>query len=1816
MMGPKYALPIGLVFLLIATAFLTIPIATADPPASGDWTIAQDAVETVTGQTFDLDGNIIVEQDGTLTITNSVFTIAGNITIEASGTATFTNTTIIFICDYDDHRWLDVEGGAELLMQGCTLRSQDDTYRYGMEFQASADVELNGCTITDVHSGIEIWSDIADINNNYISNSDYGIEAYGSPDIENNYIHHNTDFGIYVHNGASPDLLNNQIYFNGHYGIYNHEGTPHIEGNNIYNNYDSGIQSVNVGPTAYTITDNTIRYNMGNGIYLDDTSPTISDNIIEGNTGNGIQIYGDQYYLGATDIDSSVITGNGGHGIWLDNHQSNASVDNCVIYHNLGWGIYARGGHLTGDMNSNGFLDTRGIGNRQGQITQYWNLFVDIQDPDDAGLYLYNDIFNPSPWFVGDGHDDYNFGWRLDSELYNDGTSLDTGTYFIVADETGGNMMATASTTLDDNTNIVMTLANAPDVGVSGWGFSNPTPSVGDTVTTTIDIQNWGGADATNCDVDVYVSHEDGTEEFISTEMVSVAQSTTEQINVDFTFDNAGRYTFRAVVDPDNDFWEEDDTEANPNNIDTQDLDVDGMSAYIRTVRNYIDEPHWWGWTDFTEQDVVSTDPNSWETFQVRTSKYHGATDQFNIILGATTWEVKASFEGNPSTTNLITDYTMNNGWNQDWYLHVRPPADAPRGDNLNLDITVQSDNDNTVEDTYHLDCYANWVIPEGTTETASTEVLDIGYSIRVYGELQLTDCDWTFNNYPQVKFINIEDGGKAVIDNCKFNTLDQNWYYRFRVYGDMNLTNSDIEYAYDGIEIYTIDYPAEVVIKNNNIRYSNDDGIVIDEATALIQNNVIEYNNDAGIHGNDAFGSAMIRGNTIRNNGEGIDCGLKSKEMVEITGNRIYDNNIGVMLHSFTEAALDSNKIYANNYGIELDNHAYITANEDLLMLNGNDGLNMDTHSIAELFLVDIEKNGRYGIWANYNCDVEGQFVDVISNGQSALYIDDSDVELADSVVGMMSTHGGLNNIDDIYLVDQAYVSVLNTTLDRTRVFFEDDNGSLLINWYVQVFTVDRYDAPVSGIGVEIKDEADLTVFMGPTNFEGLTMMKPSREVLIENSGMTYFKHHTAAITNGATFVEHFNLTTNTIYKVPVFYAMDSSIDLRVQNALPLESVEFNLTIQNLGAMEDTYDLEVIGNTSWLPEIDREFIQISSGSVRNVFFTATVPKMALALHNESFELSITSQSDGGVKSTLHASVIVDTIRNVEVTPVDSDPDLLPGGNLTKEFQVMNTGNIIDTFTITSTIAGSRIQEADVIITPATLMLDPWDSEIVEVFIEARTGVPMGAETITLRANSTAPAVGDSASAALNIEQVFGTQLTTLDDVDIIAGDSATFTFNITNTGNGPDVIVLSDDNNFTMLDVDFVDLLSGAETMVSITVDIPVETATSTELVTISALCGDDQTLATINFTLNITGRRYDILIEPDENGYLMEQGWAKEFDIDITNNGNHNEDVLVTYSGIGFNAKMDITKFDLNVFETGTGLFSFAVPDTAAVGTYTLVLKAAVNGRMFSKNVTINVVEKNVNVEISPVEPDSVFQGDAREATITITNTGNYTMTIYLTVSDPQGVTSLDVTEVTLDAGAFTTVTLYINPPHDAKTGDLAITFTAHYGLNSTKSTQQDITVNVKEKDRYTGWIVLSILLPLLGLIIGAVAMFFIVRMLLPPPKDKMEEDEKPEGAPVGPAGLGEPTIEEEDLLAGTGMDDLPEDMEDLDDMPGDEDMPGEDGDEPVYDDEKMGDPEEEMDDLPELGGEEMEPMEEMEELPSLDEMADDDELPMLEE
>jgi len=151
----------------------------------------------------------------------------------------------------------------------------------------------------------------------------------------------------------------------------------------------------------------------------------------------------------------------------------------------------------------------------------------------------------------------------------------------------------------------------------------------------------------------------------------------------------------------------------------------------------------------------------------------------------------------------------------------------------------------------------------------------------------------------------------------------------------------------------------------------------------------------------------------------------------------------------------------------------------------------------------------------------------------------------------------------------------------------------------------------------------------------------------------------------------------------IDVQYGFDTSFDKMDQEAGPGEEIYFNLTIRNLGNIDDEYQIVPLGaQSSWAkigtaPAGEAVNTTVGKSGSRKLKITVNVPTTAdsnNAVYN--IELKVTSRGNDTLEKSKTHKITVNEAYAVTLEAVKNNLNGGPGMNVSFEIEVKNTGNV------------------------------------------------------------------------------------------------------------------------------------------------------------------------------------------------------------------------------------------------------------------------------------------------------------------------------------------------------------------------------------------------------------------------------------------------------------------------------------------------------------------------------------------------------------
>jgi thermitase len=352
------------------------------------------------------DGIDAVAENGTVYVYNGTYfeNVILNKTINLIGEDK--NTTIIDGSCNDDVIYVTadnvtisgftIDNGSSVVNSGIFLSSNKNTVNdniitnndYGISIYSSGNNTIINNTIANsTYIGIYILSssDNNSIENNTITNSNYGIsiQLSNSSIISNNIITDTREVGIYLYSSSSCNVANNTLILNKEYGICLVSSiNTNLFDNIITNNNWSAI--IFFYSSNNTIYRNNISLNNWSSIFLiDSPDNNISNCSLHNNTGNGIHLVNssDNYIANCNAYNS-------GGGFYLIGYSNDNHFTNCNVYNNSEGGIWLIDSLNNNITNCNIYNNYDGIftdNSSNNYITK-----CNIYDNPQYGIYLYS----------------------------------------------------------------------------------------------------------------------------------------------------------------------------------------------------------------------------------------------------------------------------------------------------------------------------------------------------------------------------------------------------------------------------------------------------------------------------------------------------------------------------------------------------------------------------------------------------------------------------------------------------------------------------------------------------------------------------------------------------------------------------------------------------------------------------------------------------------------------------------------------------------------------------------------------------------------------------------------------------------------------------------------------------------------------------------------------------------------------------------------------------------------------------------------------------------------------------------------------------------------------------------------------------------------------------------------------------------------------------------------------------------------------------------------------------------------------------------
>gem|GEM_PF-981632 len=504
---------------------------------------------------------------------------------------------------------------------------------------------------------------------------------------------------------------------------------------------------------------------------------------------------------------------------------------------------------------------------------------------------------------------------------------------------------------------------------------------------------------------------------------------------------------------------------------------------------------------------------------------------------------------------------------------------------------------------------------------------------------------------------------------------------------------------------------------------------------------------------------------------------------------------------------------------------------------------------------------------------------------------------------------------------------------------------------------------------------------------------------------------------------------------KVAQVFGMELGAVPEVGTVLPSDHVSFTINVQNTGNGPDSASLTYTNiPTGWGANLDHPTVDLATFGTTSATLTLDAPAQVLA---GSYFLNVSATLTGAPitrTKTLRVDVLPKHDVSISCDPCTASVD--PGKIVFMPLTLHNNGNVPENMIVEGTAPEGWTFTPD----SPTHNVGPYQSADIGITIAPPLKTMAGDYTITAR-TSASEALAE-VSLKVTVNRIHGLSfIVAAPDYSVDGGQSATFSATVSNTGNGPEEVVIesvSAPENWVAQGNPQAFSVNGFE---DFTLDLVVSTLANSLAgdynVTMRAKSTSFEGLVTnVSMNVNIAempGARAQI-VTPQVSAL---PGRSATNSVSLSNDGNVKEIFNLTF-GPSQDLVLEALDHDVavNAFSAAETGFKITVRDGALAGPhdYSVIVKWN-KGPDINLTGTIKVLQV-YKVDLQPVKsPMLVQNGGTLTKKVLITNRGNGQDTFTVSLSgDQPGWVSLSDSIVTLGPGQSKEITLTIYPPSKA--------------------------------------------------------------------------------------------------------------------------------------------------------------------------------------
>ncbi|MBU4222890.1 MAG: carboxypeptidase regulatory-like domain-containing protein [Euryarchaeota archaeon] len=287
----------------------------------------------------------------------------------------------------------------------------------------------------------------------------------------------------------------------------------------------------------------------------------------------------------------------------------------------------------------------------------------------------------------------------------------------------------------------------------------------------------------------------------------------------------------------------------------------------------------------------------------------------------------------------------------------------------------------------------------------------------------------------------------------------------------------------------------------------------------------------------------------------------------------------------------------------------------------------------------------------ANYGINIQSSSPSIKSNtiahnGNSGIYSSSGKPVISDNIItdhsyGISTYYQSITVYNttiqsssyDYYIYSGGGINSVNTTFDRSKVYFYDSSRVLNVSWYLNVKALDANSNPISNANVTVNDSYGTLSFKGSTDAEGLARNIIAKEYRQTSSGKTYYTPHDIFVEFNNTS-NHTTSNSDSTKEVTVSLAINQPLKVTIlspaNNSLFVQGEAVTLSALGFDPVDGILKGSAI---NWTSDIDGligsgEVFSTSSLSVGNHKITAEATNSNSDSVNDSVDLQVIPRSD------------------------------------------------------------------------------------------------------------------------------------------------------------------------------------------------------------------------------------------------------------------------------------------------------------------------------------------------------------------------------------------------------------------------------------------------------------------------------------------------------------------------------------------------------------------------------------------------------------